>query len=89
MKIKITTDSTSDVSKEFLESYGISFIPLIVNLGDDERLDTVDVSTTDIADFVSKTGKLPKTAARSAEDFKTFFKQYRNFTFLDYNFHSA
>lgn len=76
MKIKITTDSTSDVSKEFLESYGISYIPLIVNLGDEERLDTIDVSVADIKNFVAKTGKLPKTAARSAEDFKVFFKQF-------------
>ena len=76
MKIKITTDSTADVSKEFLESYGISYIPLIVNLGDEERFDTVDVTVADIADFVSRTGKLPKTAARSSEDFKVFFKQF-------------
>lgn len=76
MKIKITTDSTADVSKEFLESLGISYIPLIVNLGDDERFDTVNISTSDIANYVTKTGKLPKTAARSTEDFKVFFKQF-------------
>ena len=76
MKIKITTDSTADVSKDFLESYGISYIPLIVNVGDEERFDTIDVNSTMIADYVSKTGKLPKTAARSTEDFKTFFKQF-------------
>ena len=76
MKIKITTDSTADVSKEFLESYGISYIPLIVNLGDEEKLDTINVTVQDIAKFVDKTGKLPKTAARSSEDFKVFFKQF-------------
>lgn len=76
MKIKITTDSTADVSKEFLESLGVSYIPLIVNLGDDEKYDTEDVAVQDIAEYVNKTGKLPKTAARSTEDFKTFFKQF-------------
>lgn len=76
MRIKITTDSTSDVSKEFLESLGVSYIPLIVNLGDEEKYDTEDIMVQDIAEYVNKTGKLPKTAARSTEDFKTFFKQF-------------
>ena len=76
MKIKITIDSTADTSKEFLESYGISCIPLIVNMGDEERFDTENITTSDIAEYVSKTGKLPKTAARSTEDFKAFFKQF-------------
>ena len=76
MKIKITTDSTADVSKEFLESFDISYLPLIVNLGGEEYFDTVNVSTDDIKKYVAETGKLPKTAARSAEDFKSFFKQF-------------
>lgn len=76
MKIKITIDSTADVSKEFLDSYGISYIPLIVNLGGEEYYDTQTINVEDIADYVQKTGKLPKTAARSTEDFKVFFKQF-------------
>lgn len=76
MKVKITMDSTADAPKEFLESYGISYLPLIVNLGDEERLDTVNINSNDIVDFVSKTKKLPKTAARSVEDVKEFFKGF-------------
>lgn len=76
MKVKITMDSTADAPKEFLESYGISYLPLIVNLGDEERLDTININSNDIIDFVSKTKKLPKTAARSVEDIKDFFKQF-------------
>lgn len=76
MKVKITIDSTADVSKEFLESYNITSIPLIVNMGGEEYLDTVTITTEDIGKYVTSTGKLPKTAARSTEDFKTFFKQF-------------
>lgn len=76
MKIKITTDSSVDVPKEFLDNLGVSYIPIIVNLGDEERYDTIDVTVANIEEFVKKTGKLPKTSARSAEDFKTFFKQF-------------
>ena len=73
MKIKITTDSTADTTKEHLDSLGIGYIPLIVNLGEKECFDTVNVSNMDIRDYVNKTKKLPKTAARSSEDIKDFF----------------
>lgn len=76
MKIKITMDSTADISEEFLKSNNISILPLIVNMGGEEYFDTINVTTTDIQEFVTNTGKLPKTAARSTEDFKQFFKQF-------------
>lgn len=74
MKIQITSDSTLDLSKELIEKYDIKVLPLIVNLGDEERIDGETVTTDDIAKFVKQTGKLPKTAARSVADFVDFFK---------------
>lgn len=76
MKVKITMDSTADAPKEFLDSYGISYLPLIVNLGDEELYDTVNINSNDILEYVDKTGKLPHTAARSTEDIKDFFKGF-------------
>ena len=78
MKIKITTDSTVDTTKEHLEELGIGYIPLIVNLGEKECFDTVNVSNKDIIDYVNTTKKLPKTAARSSEDLKEFFLSFLN-----------
>lgn len=78
MKIKITTDSTADASPEFFEAHGIGYLPEIVNLGGEEYLDTVNITTKDIEDYVSSTKKLPKSAARSVEDFKDFFMGYLN-----------
>lgn len=74
MKIQITSDSTLDLSKELIKKYDIKVLPLIVNLGDDERFDGETVTTDDIAKYVKQTGKLPKTAARSVADFVDFFK---------------
>lgn len=74
MKIQITSDSTLDLSKELIKKYDIKVLPLIVNLGDDERFDGENVTTDDIAKYVKQTGKLPKTAARSVADFVDFFK---------------
>lgn len=73
MKVKITTDSTCDTTKEFLEKQGIPYLPCLVTLGTTDYTDTVDIKTSDIEAYVKKTKKLPKSAARSAEDFKEFF----------------
>ena len=43
-KIKITCDSTCDLSSELYEKYDISAIPLGVTLGDDFHHDGVDVT---------------------------------------------
>lgn len=76
MKVIVTSESTCDLSKEILDKYNIKTLPLIVSLGDDNFLDGVNVSPQDIFDYFKKTGGLPKTAARSIEDYKDLFKQY-------------
>ena len=78
MKIKITGDSTLDLSKELLEKYKISLMPLEVSLGEDTYLDGVNITREDIYNFEKQTGKLPKTAARSAYVYKEFFESFLN-----------
>ena len=78
MKIKITTDSTADEQKEFFDSHDIGYLPQIVNLGGEEYFDTVNITNEDIYNYVKETKKLPKSAARSVEDFKEFFESYLN-----------
>lgn len=73
MKVKITTDSTCDQTKEYLEGIGLPYLPCLVTLGDQDYTDTVDITTADIEKYVKKTKKLPKSAARSSVDFKEFF----------------
>lgn len=75
-KIKITADSTIDLTPELIEKYDIATIPLVVNLGDETFLDGVDIKPDDIYKYFDETGNLPKTGARSPEDFKDFFKKY-------------
>lgn len=73
--IKICTDSCIDITKEQIKENNIEVFPLSVILSDKEYLDGVDIFPNDIFDYVKKTGNLPKTAARSIEDFKTFFSE--------------
>jgi len=76
MKIKITSDSTIDIDKDLQKKYDIAVLPLIVNLGEETLFDGVDVTTEKLYDYFDKTGDLPKTGARSPEEYKTFFKKY-------------
>ncbi len=73
-KIKITCDSTCDLTKELYEKYDISVMPLAVNLGDDLYRDGVDIDGPMIFDYVAKTGILPKTSAVSIAEYTDFFK---------------
>jgi len=75
MKIKITTDSTCDLTADIIKDYEIETMPLAVNMGDNSYLDGVDIKPSDIYEYFDKTGEVPTTGARSPEDFKDFFKK--------------
>ena len=74
MKIRISADSTADLSKELIEKYNIPTMPLHVSLGDNDYLDGVTIDTQAIYDYYASTKKLPKTGARSSEEYSEFFK---------------
>lgn len=76
MKIKITGDSTLDLTPELLAKYNISLVSLEVTLGTDSFLDGVNITREDIYAYEKRTGNLPKTAARSAEVYKEFFESF-------------
>ena len=73
MKIKITADSTCDLSAELVERFNVGIMPLHVVLGDKTCSDGVDITPQDIFNYVKETGVLPKTAAGSTEEFSEFF----------------
>jgi len=75
-KIKITCDSTCDLTKELYERYNVDVIALGVNLGDTYYHDGVDVEAEDIFSFVDKSGTLPKTSAVSIAEYSDLFKKY-------------
>ena len=74
MKIKISADSTCDLSPELIEKYNVSIKPLHVTLGDKDCLDGVTITPQDIYDFYAATKKLPKSGACSMDEYLEFFK---------------
>ncbi len=76
MSVKITVDSTCDLSRELIEKHDLSVIPLYTVLGDKSFADGFEIQPDDIYDFVSKNGALPKTSAGSVEEYRARFKEY-------------
>ena len=76
MKIKITVDSTNDLSPELIEKYDIAVLPLAVNMGGKLYRDMVDITPDDIYAHVNGGGELPKTSAVNAVEYGELFEKY-------------
>ncbi|MFU0832328.1 MAG: EDD domain protein, DegV family [Oscillospiraceae bacterium] len=75
-QVKITADSTCDLSDAVLEKYDIDLIPLYITLGDKSYRDKFEVAPEDLYAYVEKTGKLPKTSAVPVKDYLDRFTPY-------------
>ncbi|MBR6404711.1 MAG: DegV family protein [Lachnospiraceae bacterium] len=74
--IKITCDSSCDLSQELYEKYDVEVIPFGIYFGEELRTDGVDVQCEDLYEFADRTGKLPKTVAVSPSGYAEVFKKY-------------
>lgn len=76
MKIKITSDSTCDLSNELLDMYDIDVIPLNIIKNGKSFRDGVDISPVDIFKYVDETGDFCTTAAVNTFDYIKYFERY-------------
>ena len=78
MKVRITADSTCDLSPELLRKYDIALAPLSVIIDGEVFHDGVDVTPRDVF-RAADAGKSVRTAAVNAYEYKEFFgTQLRN-----------
>lgn len=75
-KIKVTCDSTCDLTPELYEKYDVEVLPLGIYLGEDLRWDAIDVTVPELYEFADKTGTLPKTVAVSPDGYTELFQKY-------------
>lgn len=75
MNIRITTDSTCDLSAELLERYNIGILPLYIQLGEKSLKDSIDIQPQTVCDYFEKEGVLAKTAAVSVGEYYVYFKK--------------
>lgn len=80
MYIKITADSSCDLSQALVDRYDIGIFPLSVALGGKSLLDGLEITPKDIYAHVDQGGDLPTTAAVNpsayAERFAEYAKRY-------------
>ena len=74
--IKITADSTCDLSQELIEKYNIAISPLHVLVDEEDYLDGVTITPKDLFRFVEQENKTCSTAAINTYEYEEFFKQF-------------
>jgi DegV family protein with EDD domain len=75
-KIIITSDSTTDLSPELRERYGVQLLRLVVSLNDIDHVDGLDITPEEIYRNYELNRTLPKTAAPNLSDCTEFFQQF-------------
>jgi len=73
--INILTDSTADLSRDILEKYQISTIPMYIHLNGRNYKDGSEIQAQAMFDTVQRTGQYPTTSAPSPGDFMKFFNR--------------
>ena len=76
MRIKITADSTCDLSPAQIEKYDITLAHLIVNKNGEEFIDGVTITPADIFAHVAAGGDLCSTAALGVGDYQDLFAKF-------------
>ena len=76
MKIKIMSDSTCDLSKELLDKYDITLVPLTVIKNGEAFSDGVTITPAEIFAHVAAGGGLCSTSAMNVGEYAEWFSKY-------------
>jgi len=76
MKIKLTADSTCDLSAELIQRYNVEIVPLCVVKGDDALRDSIDIQPDDIFRYVAEGNDIPRTSAINTEEYLSIFQKF-------------
>ena len=74
--IKIISDSTCDLSKELIEKYDITILPLHIHLDEEEYQDGVTITPDEIYTWADANNTTPKTSAASMVEVTELFEPY-------------
>ena len=67
-EIKIVTDSTVDLSKEEIESYGIHVVPLSISFESENFLNRVDITPKEFMEKMKLSNEFPKALSPLQEN---------------------
>ena len=75
MNVRISSDSTCDLSRELIEVNQIQIVPLYVVMDGVSYRDGIEIEPQQIFDHVEKNGRAASTAAVNVEDYRLFFER--------------
>ncbi|WP_125153427.1 DegV family protein [Clostridium rectalis] len=75
-KIKIITDSTSDLPGDIIEKYDIEVLPLLVTFGEETYKDGVDINLKQLLNKMDEYDEFPRTAQVNPQRFLECYKRY-------------
>lgn len=73
MNIRISADSTCDLTSELIEQYNVKIVPLYILMDNKALRDGIECTRDDIFAYTARTGTLCGTAAVSIADYLDFF----------------
>lgn len=75
MKIRVTADSTCDLSSELISRWNVAIFPMTVIRNGEAFKDGVDIFEKDLYEYFEQTGKLCSTAASNPSEYMEFFEK--------------
>ena len=75
-KIRIVSDSTCDLSRELIERYDITIIPLCIILGENSYFDGIDITPAEIYKWSDENKTTPKTAGITFDKLDELIKPF-------------
>ena len=83
MKIGVLTDSSSYLTKEQCEKYGIDVLPIPIIWDNKEYLDLIDIGFHEFYEKLSTSSTLPTTSQPSTGTVKKYIDKYINEGYTD------
>ncbi|MBR6006235.1 MAG: DegV family protein [Clostridia bacterium] len=75
--IRISCDTTADLSEELYEKYNIARLPVYITIAGKEYRDCMDLTSDGLFEVIDSTGEMPSTSAQSIDDFTSHFAKIR------------
>ena len=74
-RIRIVTDSSSDLAPDDIDQLDVQIVPLSIRFGDQEFTDGLDLTVADFYGRMARSGELPQTSCPSPGAFESVFTE--------------
>lgn len=78
MKIKITSDSTCDLNKNYLMRKSVDIAPLYIVKDGKSYKDSIEITQNDIFEHIDNGGEMVSTSAINVQEYIDFFNRFKN-----------